>query len=50
MARRLPDRSPDRQGFANPIGAIWAGAMLMQHLGPDAIHDSLLSAIETAVS
>ena len=34
------------QGIANPIGAIWAGAMMLQHLGLDAAHDSILSAIE----
>jgi len=37
------------QGIANPIGAIWAGAMMMQHLGMDAIHDSLMDAIETVM-
>ena len=37
------------QGIANPIGAIWAAAMMMQHLGFDAIHDSLLLAIETVL-
>ena len=34
------------QGIANPIGAIWAGAMMMDHLGFRAIHDDLLRAIE----
>ena len=34
------------QGIANPIGAIWAGAMMMQHLGYEAVHDDLLLAIE----
>jgi tartrate dehydrogenase/decarboxylase/D-malate dehydrogenase len=34
------------QGIANPIGAIWAGAMLAQHLGFGAVYDSILSAIE----
>jgi len=37
------------QGISNPIGAIWAGAMLMQHLGFDPVHDSLLQAIETVL-
>jgi tartrate dehydrogenase/decarboxylase/D-malate dehydrogenase len=36
-------------GIANPIGAIWAGAMLSQHLGFDAVHDIILSAIETVL-
>lgn len=34
------------QGIANPLGTIWAGAMMMQHLGYDAIHDCLILAIE----
>jgi tartrate dehydrogenase/decarboxylase/D-malate dehydrogenase len=37
------------QGIANPIGAIWAGAMMMQHLGAGAVHDSLVLAIETVL-
>lgn len=34
------------QGIANPVGAIWAGAMMLQHLGQPALHDSILAAIE----
>lgn len=34
------------QGIANPIGTIWAGAMMMQHLGYQDMHDTLLTAIE----
>ena len=34
------------QGIANPIGTIWAGAMMLQHLGFAAAHDSIMSAIE----
>lgn len=37
------------QGIANPIGAIWAGAMMLQHLGHDEAHDSILTAIESAL-
>jgi tartrate dehydrogenase/decarboxylase/D-malate dehydrogenase len=37
------------QGIANPVGAIWAGAMMMQHLGFDALHDCLLAAIEAVL-
>jgi len=33
-------------GIANPIGTIWAGAMMMQHLGYPMMHDTLLEAIE----
>lgn len=37
------------QGIANPIGAIWAGAMMLQHLGLDDAHDALLAAIEATL-
>ena len=37
------------QGIANPIGTIWAGAMMMQHLGHQDVHDALLEAIETVL-
>ena len=35
------------QGIANPIGTVWAGAMMMQHLGYPMVHDTLMEAIET---
>jgi tartrate dehydrogenase/decarboxylase / D-malate dehydrogenase len=34
------------QGIANPIGAIWAGALLLDHLGHRDAHDAIVSAIE----
>ncbi|MCU8030348.1 tartrate dehydrogenase [Shewanella sp. SM73] len=37
------------QGIANPLGTIWAGAMMMQHLGYSAMHDMILSAIENVL-
>ncbi len=37
------------QGIANPIGAIWAAAMMMQHLGNQAMHDSIIEAIENVL-
>ena len=37
------------QGIANPIGAIWAAAMMMQHLGNQAMHDLIIEAIETVL-
>ncbi|MCU8058457.1 tartrate dehydrogenase [Shewanella sp. SM34] len=37
------------QGIANPLGTIWAGAMMMQHLGYGAMHDLILSAIENVL-
>ena len=37
------------QGIANPIGMIWAGAMMLQHLGQQAAHASIMSAIENVL-
>ncbi|AJQ92757.1 tartrate dehydrogenase [Gynuella sunshinyii] len=37
------------QGIANPLGTIWAGAMMMQHLGYPDVHDVLLRAIENVL-
>ena len=34
------------QGIANPIGTIWAGAMMLQHLGHQGAHDTIMTAIE----
>lgn len=34
------------QKIANPIGTIWAGAMMLQHLGHPAAHNSIMDAIE----
>ena len=36
-------------GIANPIGAIWAGAMMMSHVGYPQMHDDLVNAIETVL-
>src|SRR5881227_932831 len=38
------------QGIANPIGAIWAGALMLEHLGHRDLHDKVLGAIERVVS
>jgi tartrate dehydrogenase/decarboxylase/D-malate dehydrogenase len=38
------------KGIANPIGAIWAGAMMLEFLGMPAAHDRIVSAIERVVS
>ncbi|MBR9985691.1 MAG: hypothetical protein KFF68_07270 [Desulfosarcina sp.] len=35
------------RGIANPIGTVWAGAMMMQHLGYPMIHNTLMEAIES---
>ena len=37
------------KGVANPIAAIWAGAMMLDHLGERAAHDSILRAIEQVI-
>jgi tartrate dehydrogenase/decarboxylase/D-malate dehydrogenase len=37
------------KGIANPIGAIWAGAMMLDHLGHRDVHDRILSAVERVV-
>ncbi len=37
------------QGIANPIGTVWAAAMMMQHLGCDAMHDSIMAAVEAVI-
>jgi tartrate dehydrogenase/decarboxylase/D-malate dehydrogenase len=34
------------RGIANPIGQIWAGAMMLEHLGHSDAHDTILRAIE----
>ena len=38
------------KGIANPIGAIWAGAMMLDHLGHRDLHDRVLGAIERVVA
>ena len=38
------------KGIANPIAAIWAGAMMLDHLGERAAHDRILFAIETVLA
>ncbi len=37
-------------GIANPIGAMWAGALMLDHLGRRDLHDRLLGAIERVVA
>jgi len=38
------------RGIANPIGAIWAGALMLDHLGHRDGHDRILGAIERVVA
>jgi tartrate dehydrogenase/decarboxylase/D-malate dehydrogenase len=37
------------KGIANPIGAIWAGALMLDHLGRHDLHDRIVAAIERVV-
>ena len=37
------------QGIANPIGQIWSGAMMLEHLGHVEAADAIVSAIETVL-
>ncbi len=37
------------KGIANPIGIIWAGAMMLDHLGHRDAHDSIMTAIENVL-
>jgi tartrate dehydrogenase/decarboxylase/D-malate dehydrogenase len=38
------------KGVANPIGAIWAGALMFDHLGERAAHDTIVAAITKVLS
>ena len=38
------------RGVANPIGQIWCGAMMLDHLGYPAAHDAIVRAIETVTA
>jgi tartrate dehydrogenase/decarboxylase/D-malate dehydrogenase len=38
------------KGIANPIGAIWAGALMLEHLGLHDAHDRIVKAIERVVA
>ena len=38
------------KGIANPIGAVWAGAMMLDHLGHRDVHDRILGAVERVIA
>src|SRR6187200_437409 len=38
------------KGIANPIGSIWAGAMMLDHLGVSGAHDRIVAAIERVLA
>jgi tartrate dehydrogenase/decarboxylase / D-malate dehydrogenase len=38
------------KGIANPIGAIWAAALMLDHLGHPDLRDTIVAAIERVLS
>jgi tartrate dehydrogenase/decarboxylase/D-malate dehydrogenase len=38
------------KGIANPIGAVWAGALMLNHLGSTDAHDRIVRAIEKVLA
>jgi tartrate dehydrogenase/decarboxylase/D-malate dehydrogenase len=38
------------EGVANPAGAIWAGALLLEHVGYDKVGQRVLSALEETLA
>jgi len=48
MFEPIHGSAPDiaNQGIANPIGAIWAGALMLEHLGHHDAHDAIVRSIE----
>ena len=52
MFEPIHGSAPDIEGkgVANPIGAIWAGALMLDHLGSRAGHDLVVGAIERVMA
>ncbi len=52
MFEPIHGSAPDIAGkrIANPIGATWAGALMLEHLGRKDLHDKILGAIERVVA
>src|SRR5438093_6525548 len=52
MYEPIHESAPDiaGKGIANPIGAIWAGALMLDHLGHRDLHDRVVSAMERVVA
>ena len=38
------------QGIANPVGQIWSGAMMLEHLGESEAAAAIVTAIETVLA
>ncbi len=51
MFEPVHDSEPDIFGrnIANPIGQIWSGAMMLEHLGHGEAGDAIVAAIETVL-
>lgn len=51
MFEPIHGSAPDIAGqrIANPIGAIWSGALMLEHLGQQKASESIIRAIETTV-
>jgi tartrate dehydrogenase/decarboxylase/D-malate dehydrogenase len=51
MFEPIHGSAPDIAGrnIANPIGAIWSGALMLEHLGEQQAADLIVTAIEKAV-
>ena len=43
-------RTSPGQGMANPIGAVWAGAMMLDHLGEKAASSAIMQAVEEVLA
>ncbi len=37
------------QGIANPLGQVWAGAMMLEHLGETTAANAVMTAMETVL-
>jgi tartrate dehydrogenase/decarboxylase/D-malate dehydrogenase len=38
------------RGIANPVGAIWAGALMLDHLGYRELHDRVVAAVSQVLA
>jgi tartrate dehydrogenase/decarboxylase/D-malate dehydrogenase len=52
MFEPIHGSAPDiaERGIANPIGAVWSGAIMLEHLGLKKAADSIVRAIEMTVA
>jgi len=50
LGERLAAPDIAGQNIANPIGQIWAGAMMLDHFGYKEAHDHIIKTIESTIS